>query len=426
VTARGPDPPSTSDAPRSGALRVLVGTHEIVRQVHDLAEGFRARGHAVTTVVDAPNPFYRELDYDTVRRRGWLRPRGGSVPERVLNKATAAIAGAAAAARVRRLIDEHDVFVFVWGGSLLPANVDLPLLRRSHKTVLSVFLGSDIRHWSATDVARAQQGIGTYAGYRDGPTLDGPLRTLRMAELYGDANFFQPSYGELALAPYMHCYLAVDLAAYDHRIHDREVPVVVHAPSRRAVKGTEAILEALERLRREGVAFELRLLEAMPNDEVRRALADADVVIDELNESHYGMLALEAMASGCTVLGGNRPDIVPLPRERPVVHITPSTLESELRRVLTDREWRLARAHSGRSFVERHHDRAAVAGNMLAAVGRVAEGDADYQPSFFVDEYELPDGCTVSRRNRRLTRRVVDRLALGGEVMASLVRRGLA
>jgi hypothetical protein len=117
---------------------------------------------------------------------------------------------------------------------------------------------------------------------------------------------------------------------------------------------------------------------------------------------------------------------VPLPRERPVVHITPSTLESELRRVLTDREWRLARAHSGRSFVERHHDRAAVAGNMLAAVGRVAEGDADYQPSFFVDEYELPDGCTVSRRNRRLTRRVVDRLALGGEVMASLVRRGLA
>ncbi len=121
------------------------------------------------------------------------------------------------------------------------------------------------------------------------------------------------------------------------------------------MKGTAEILDALEHLRREGLRFELRLLENTPNDEVLRILTDADIVVDELNEAHYGMLALEAMATGCVVLAGNRPDIVPIPSDRPVIHVHPGNLVEAFRAAIVDRAERVERAHSGRPFVAHHH-----------------------------------------------------------------------
>lgn len=410
-----------SEEPRH--RRILVGTHETARQVHDIGDGLRRAGHQVTTVVGRRNPLYPDLPYDQVVDE---QPR--DVLKRVPGVGRAldlAHRGRLAATRrpVPRWIRDHDVFIFVWGGSLLPANVDLSLLRRLDKTVLCLFLGTDIRHWSAAEQYRAEIGLGTYEGYRSLRSLDRAVRTLRMAELYAHARFLQPSYAELALAPYMHCFLAVDLSLYKFAVPARRAPVVIHAPSRRTVKGTVEILAAVERLHDEGVEFEFRLLEHLPNSKVLRHLIDADVVVDQLNESNYGMLGLEAMASGCAVLGGNRPDVVPIPPDRPVVHITPSTVLDQLRVLVTDPIRRTRLAEHGRAFVERHHDHVRVASDMLLTPARAARNDHDYTPRWFADRYVLPPELILSRANRVLTARVARRVGLD---VADLRRRHLA
>jgi glycosyltransferase involved in cell wall biosynthesis len=83
---------------------------------------------------------------------------------------------------------------------------------------------------------------------------------------------------------------------------EAEPVTVVHAPNHRGVKGTEFILEAIDSLRSRGYAIDLVLLEGRPNEEVLEALRRADICIDHCIGTGWGLLAVEAMASGAAVM----------------------------------------------------------------------------------------------------------------------------
>ena len=134
----------------------------------------------------------------------------------------------------------------------------------------------------------------------------------------------------------MHSLIPLNLSEFRHNIPGRKKPVVVHAPSSAAIKGTSLILKALDKLSNEGVEFELRLLRVSHTRRVVKELANADVAIDQLHLRLHGMFSLEAMASGCAVATCNREGYEPLPRNRPIWHIEPSNLHGQLKRLLTD------------------------------------------------------------------------------------------
>lgn len=407
-------------------LRVLIGATEIARQVHDLAAGFRKLGHHTTTVVPTQNRFYEDVRYDVTSLAplpAWLSSSNSTL----VRGSRAMYRRLYAAWRKSRLLppwSDFDLYIFQFGISLWTGNRDYRLIKSSGRALVCLFLGSDIRHWSATEPARAAAGMASYDAYRDGRSLESKMRPLRMAERYADALLFQPSYGELAIRPYNHLYLAIDLDRYQFRVPDREVPRLVHAPSNRCLKGTSEILRCFDQLRREGLQFEVRLLENLPNREVQHQLTNADVVVDELNESNYGMLSLEGMASGCAVAAGNRPDLVPLPFDRPVVHISPETLAQQLRRLIRDRSWRIQLAHRGRTFVKQHHEAANVAQHLLNLI--LQGGPPDYLPTFFLKQYQLPREERISRRLRKLTRDIVRLYGIPEDVaIEHVVERGL-
>ena len=83
---------------------------------------------------------------------------------------------------------------------------------------------------------------------------------------------------------------------------EREVPVIIHAPNHRLVKGTDFLLDALERLRAAGFAFELRLIERVPRQEALRMYRDADIIADQFCIGAYGVFALEGLALGKPVI----------------------------------------------------------------------------------------------------------------------------
>jgi hypothetical protein len=162
----------------------------------------------------------------------------------------------------------------------------------------------------------------------------------------------------------------VPYASVDHRewrVSDAipgsaKTPLVVHAPTHRAVKGTRFIVEAVDRLRAEGCSIDLRLVEGVPHAESRRLCAQADLVVDQLLAGWYGALAVECMAMGRPLVCYVRDeDLHHIPRamrdELPVIRSTPDTTYDVLKTWLTT--WREAlpdRGRAGRAYVEHWHD----------------------------------------------------------------------
>jgi hypothetical protein len=142
---------------------------------------------------------------------------------------------------------------------------------------------------------------------------------------------------------------------------------LVHAPSDRARKGTDAIVAAVERLRASGVAVDLELVEGQPRAEARRAYERADVLVDQLVVGWYGGVAVEAMALAKPVVAHldsaalqRAPD--DLRAELPIVAADAAGLEVALRDLaLRPRDDLVELGLRGRAFVERWHDPLAVA-----------------------------------------------------------------
>lgn len=145
-----------------------------------------------------------------------------------------------------------------------------------------------------------------------------------------------------------------------------EPPLIIHAPSRRAVKGTNFLLNALDKLRYEGVNYRLQLVENMSNDEAKEAYRKADIVVDQLRIGWYGVLSVEAMALGKPVLVYIREDLRKyLPTDSPLIVTSPDSIVNDLREIIQKRRNRSKISKIARSYVETVHDSSKIASSLL-------------------------------------------------------------
>src|SRR5438874_5006420 len=234
-----------------------------------------------------------------------------------------------------RLAPKTDVFHFYFGLTLLPKTVQFPLLRLLGKKSVTHFLGSDIRgrapaelEWSRRAGARV---VGSYDAIRWVP----------------DSHVIPPGIDVAAIEPAPPA--------------DRERPIVVHAPSSRARKGTEHVIAACERL-----GVELDLVEGLDHREAFERYRNADVVDDQLNAGWYGVFAIEAMALGKPVVTFLHDEAVRRTEEAfgsavPIVSATKETLADRLRPLAASGGERLGIGAGRRAYVGRVHDAERVA-----------------------------------------------------------------
>ncbi len=405
-------------------MRILIGTFEIARQIDDLAAGFRALGHEVTTVVCGRNPQHPDLAYDIE----FDMMEAGRQTQHLLSDPLGTFANPPEhLSRVRQLIDAHDLFVFQFGSSLLPHNLDYRLIRQAGKRLIALFVGSDIFEWSSAQPVCTHYGYDVAEMYFHPPydDLETRLRNLREAERWADAVCWVPHFSGLAIRPAHNVYLAMRMDTFREHVPRREKPTLVHAPTRRGFKGTQEFLDALDRLKEEGYAFDLRLLEGVPHRAVVEALRDADICLDELNAPYYGALTLEGMASGCAVVAGSHPEYAPYHAQAPVWNATKGTAYERVKALLDSPDERIARAQEGRAYVEAHHDHVNVARYLLGLLEPGAT--PHYWPTYFARQYALPEGKTVTPRLKTLTTQIATRFGLpDGVTLAHLDARGLA
>ena len=134
------------------------------------------------------------------------------------------------------------------------------------------------------------------------------------------------------------------------------------------MKGTQHFEDAVAALQAEGLDVQIRLLEGVSNAEIREAIAETDIVADQLVVGWYAMFALEAMSMGKPVLCYLRPDLKTFyeanglldPGELPIVHCTPCDVTAQMRRLVADDALRQEVGAASRAFVVRRHSLAAM------------------------------------------------------------------
>jgi glycosyltransferase involved in cell wall biosynthesis len=285
-------------------------------------QALRTRGIEAQLVVFNRYRLHPEADIDLQRRGGLVRQQATQW------RAFAQLAG------------QTDIFHFYFGLTLLPKSVQFPLLRALGKRSVMHFLGSDIRGRPPAELAWAKRAGARVVGSYDA------------ARWVPDAQVIPPAIDVRAIEPTPPT--------------DRDRPVVLHAPSSRAKKGTEEIVAACAEL-----GVELEIVEGLDHREAFERYRRADVIVDQLNAGWYGVFAIEAMALGKPVITFLHDEAVRKTEEAfgvdvPIVNATPETLAGVLRPLVESAEERRRVGRAGRAYVEEVHDLERMTDRLLA------------------------------------------------------------
>ena len=242
-------------------------------------------------------------------------------------------------AALARFLPTTDVFHFYFGLTLVPKAIQFPALKAFGRKSVFHFLGSDIRRKTREELA--------YAWRAD-------------ARIVG-------SYDAKRWVPDAHVVpVGIDLARYEPvPARDTDRVRIVHAPTNRRAKATDAVIAACEQL-----PVDLDIVENVRHDQALERFREADIFVDQFNAGWHGVFAIEGMALGKPIVGHIRDE----PREQteaafgaglPIWRATKETLAERLKPLIASKEERQRLGTEGRAYVEHVHDGDKVAERLL-------------------------------------------------------------
>ena len=318
---------------------------------------------------------------------------------------------------VQTIAAEGYDIVHFWNRTLLwrrPGDVfnamDLPFIKLAGPRIAYRFTGYDLRRKSL------EMQLNPYSPYRYGYVSsfddDDQKRYLASIGCYVDQFIVQDAEMQSYCPEARIIPRALDLTEFPiAEPIPNPRPLVIHAPSRRALKGTEFVLQAIDALKEEGLDFDFQLIENLSNTEALERYRQCDIVVDQLLVGWYGVLSMEAMALGKTAIAYIRDDLTGYFRDgMPLLNANPDTIKGVLRTAIKDRELREETGRRGRAFVEEVHDSRVVARSaarlykkMLATKVSARRPDFGYQLGRSAEFVQLQvSGEFVKRHRARL------------------------
>ena len=169
---------------------------------------------------------------------------------------------------------------------------------------------------------------------------------------------------------------AIDLSVWEPRRENltEDNPLVVHAPSRRVVKGTKHVLLAVDTLKKEGLKFRFKLVENLTNEEARKLYESSSIVVDQLRIGWHGVITVEAMALGKPVICYIREDLKHYFGDKPPLYFAdPNTITNALRELITNRALRQELGGRAQEYCRAVHDNLTVARQLKDIYQRALE-----------------------------------------------------
>jgi hypothetical protein len=290
-----------------------------------------------------------------------------TIPIARLNKARRLFGAVRYLPRVLAAIGWADVIHWHYATPALPRFLDMRWARLLKKPGIVEFWGSDIRiiEIEAQDNPY-YAALGTSHGYDE--TREGSRRKqARFAEAGMPCLVSCKS-----LMPYVQRDLFPKVYFVRQRVWlddfepsapaaDNPRPIIVHSPSDPVMKGTDAVLAAIERLRNR-YTFEFRLLQNIPHSEAMKELSRADIYLDQFVLGGHGIGALEAMAFGKPVVCYIKASMLSqYPPDLPIVNANQDNLVKVLEGLLENGGLRHSLGLKGWDYLKKYHDAIAAA-----------------------------------------------------------------
>lgn len=250
---------------------------------------------------------------------------------------------------------QHNYYIFLYGKSFWPGNYDLPILKLFNKKIITIFLGCEIRQRDA--IGKLER---IYDPCRD-CSIDCRYKIKKhiasMFEKYSDVLLCQPEYDQLLTKKYEYVWVPLDIEEWKpvSKINTTTIKII-HAPSNPEKKGTKYIIQAVEKLKEEGYAFEFFLAEKLTNQELKTHIENCSLVIDQIMIGWYGKLAIETMALGRPVICWIDPSLSQYIPDLPVISANPETIYDTLKNLLDNPDTLIKKGFTSRKYVEKHHN----------------------------------------------------------------------
>lgn len=323
-------------------LRIFHGLSEVAGQNAFSVRGLREIGEDAETVVYYKHPFAypydRCLNIDKANRK--MLP----------------VYACRLGAFYLEAIRKYDCFHFHFGHSILN-NIELGTYGIFQKRVFFEFHGSDLR-----DMATFCKVSGMPFDPAEATSPKQHMRNQKICKLADGIIVHDDE-----LIPYLPLVkssvyvvpLRVDVGQFtpcypkDNNDHIR----IVHAPSKRAIKGTAFVLEAFEQLKKKYNNIELVLVEGKKQQEALEIYKTADIIVDQLYAGTYGVFAVESMALGKPVITYISDKMKErLPEELPIISGGTKSIVDALALLISDPKLRIEKGMQGREYVENYHD----------------------------------------------------------------------
>lgn len=230
-----------------------------------------------------------------------------------------------------RFLFDFDIFHFYFGSSLLGSNLsDVNILDKLGKKVFFYFCGCDIRDEKITIM---NYPISACKNCFPKLCNDNRDRAKAIANTYGRVNFVStPDLLEFVeraeLLPQIVDFQLINEISVEQIAKDDKKFIVAHAPTNRLIKGTQYIIDSIEKLRRKGLDIELMLIENETHANALRKYRHAHIAVDQLLVGSYGLLAAELMALGVPTITYLREDLIDkYPERPPLINANPQNIE---------------------------------------------------------------------------------------------------
>jgi hypothetical protein len=281
----------------------FIGLGEVCQTAGDFQRLLQEKGCQVYFVIDSPTVFSYQGKPNEILWNS--HSKNNTILKKILCFYTIAIKKVF---MFNKILKKNRNFLFLGSSTFFPLQLDLPLLKLAKKNILMMRVGGDVRYQEICNrIFRKYQIPYSYHYAKEDKFFDFlsrffkqkwpvflkiPILTGRNAETFMSekgiyyVGFF-PQY------PIVSGYKKTNF-----------VPVIVHAPSNRIIKGTDFVLKAINTLKNKGLVFEFRLFEKTQNSIILKNLKETDILIDAPGPVH-GRLGTEGMAAGCCIVGPN-------------------------------------------------------------------------------------------------------------------------
>ena len=137
---------------------------------------------------------------------------------------------------------------------------------------------------------------------------------------------------------------------------------IIHTSNHRGFNGTHFIINAINNLKSRGYLIEFILIENTPNEEIRKIIKTADILVEQLIFGGYAFSGIEGMSSGLPVLSNLDNDFYTkhhyrfsFLKECPILSTTPENLEENLQLLIERPTLRKEIGIASRKYVEKYH-----------------------------------------------------------------------